>query len=705
MRTRIDLGSSGSIALSDELPISLTYSIADIRNPEKRNASFSKTLNAPGSKETDIIFGHIFEIGIDGTFNPNIKTPATIYTDGVEQLKGFLQLLKIKRLDDNKIMYECVITGNVGNIFTTLADSLLNEIDLSEYNHVYSKVNQKASWTATVGEGYVYPMINYGATNGLTYNVNDFYPAVYLKQYIDKIFDYAGYSYTSNFFNSDFFKRLVIPYNGIKLGLTQAQIDERAFRAVIGSSGSIVLPSNVGQTNEFTTLVPFNSVTLDPSSQFNTVTNRFVCANAGDYSFYVSFNYQLNSAFAFPPTGFAYIIKNSQGTLTVLTSVNISTMFGEINTTLKTAYISSGGALAAGDEIFIGLRIVHSAINTPRVNLSGGYFYNVALNTRILEGNDLVLSNAIPDKIKQKDLFLSVIKAFNLYIETDKDHDNKLYIEPRNDFYSSGVTVDWTDKLDISQDIEISPMGDLTSRRYNFTYTDDKDYYNDIYKKSYNEAYGSRLIDTGNEFITGTNETKIMFSPTPLVDSNSHDRILSYISEVFMGNTANPKAFNIRLLYYGGAKTTNNPWTYTSITGTTSETTYPYAGHLDDPANPTLDLSFGVPLFVYYDALKYTNNNLYNKYYRQFIDEITDKDSKIVSGNFHLTPIDILDLDFRNQFLVDGHFLRLNKIPDHNPLGGSTTKCEFIKIKNANAFVPQVLIYPSGAGIDTPFDL
>jgi hypothetical protein len=45
----------------------LTYSIKDIEQPDKRKASFSKTINLPHSKVTSDLFNFIFEINSDST--------------------------------------------------------------------------------------------------------------------------------------------------------------------------------------------------------------------------------------------------------------------------------------------------------------------------------------------------------------------------------------------------------------------------------------------------------------------------------------------------------------------------------------------------------------------------------------------------------------------------------------------------------------
>jgi hypothetical protein len=77
-----------------------------------------------------------------------------------------------------------------------------------------------------LGEGYVYPFINYGNSQniGTLSYVYDMYPSVYVKTIMDKLFDYAGYSYTSSFFNTNYFKSLIIPFTNDKLQYNPEQL-------------------------------------------------------------------------------------------------------------------------------------------------------------------------------------------------------------------------------------------------------------------------------------------------------------------------------------------------------------------------------------------------------------------------------------------------------------------------------------------------
>ncbi len=185
-------------------------------------------------------------------------------------------------------------------------------------------------------------------------------------------------------------------------------------------------------------------------------------------------------------------------------------------------------------------------------------------------------------------------------------------------------------------------MGELNNKTYLFTYKEDKDYFNNLYKTRYNEIYGQQQYDIQNDFLKGEVKTEVIFSPTPLVNTIGHDRVISKIYGVDTNGQIKPTNSNIRILYYGGLKNTAFQWSHIASSGTTLRTNYAYAGHLDDVDSPTFDLSFGVPREVNYNPTRYTANNLYNKYWRDYIEQIADKDSKLFVGYFYLNEFDSL---------------------------------------------------------------
>ncbi len=120
--------------------------------------------------------------------------------------------------------YEGALFGELSGLMAEISNKKLEDLDFSAYDHAYTHENISASWDNTPGSGYFYPLIDYGlyretdiVANQGDYNVGTLRPAFYVKEYIDKIFQAAGYTYTSTFLNTSYFKSLIIPHNAKEL--------------------------------------------------------------------------------------------------------------------------------------------------------------------------------------------------------------------------------------------------------------------------------------------------------------------------------------------------------------------------------------------------------------------------------------------------------------------------------------------------------
>ena len=737
------------IDLTDEVSIPLNFNIADIREPEKRSTTWSKTVVLPGTTFNNELFSNIWNVNavINSTgttnftpnFNPNLKAIAEITYNEATQFKGICQLLNVNVTDKYEIQYEVCFYGSLQNIYQDFTNGYLRDIDLTEYNHNYTLHNQFLSWSRT--NGYVYPHIDYGKRINSQFKVDDIYPAVFVKTLIDKMFSQAGYTYQSNFFETDTFKKLIIPYNGQSLlSLSGEQIENRSFRAEkttkqvveFAASGTTFYQDN--QLSTYSGDIIFQDETtapnFDPGNNFNFNT-YFKASRSGNYK--LKAYIKLNVAY-YPFRTFTFTNSYTFGSLAItksgnqlanipLTFVPNGTNFSNNRFNIRVSKDGSNeityGELSSDAEGVLEIQTylnaneqVRCAIltNSPEyffllpqidefdyapvegdLNIAPtSYFTGQLLDSTIQEGDTVILSDVLPDNIKQSDFFNSIIKAFNLFVEVDKSNEFNLLIEPRPTFYSSGTVNDWSDKLDYSKETKIIPMGEINNKTYLFTYKDDKDYFNTDYQTKFAEIYGQKKYDIQNDFLKGEVKTELIFSPTPLVDTIGHDRVISKIYTLDNNGAIKFTPSNIRLLYYGGLKTTLNTWQHIATSGTTIRSNYAYAGHLDDVQNPTFDLSFTNPRQVYYTPERYTTNNLYNKYWKDYIEQISDKDSKIFVGYFLINEFDIQSLDFRNTFYFENDYWRLNKIIDYDISAKVPTKCEFIKLKTLPPYVDDI---------------
>ena len=145
-----------NVDLFDDIVYSLTYSVADIRNPESRNGSYSKTVTIPGTSGNNILFEFIFNVNSAlQTFNPNLKCDCILLQDGIEIFKGNLRLANINITDKTFIKYDIELYGQVKGLFDAIANKKLIDLDLSTLNHIRSGTNIINSWTAGQTNGYV----------------------------------------------------------------------------------------------------------------------------------------------------------------------------------------------------------------------------------------------------------------------------------------------------------------------------------------------------------------------------------------------------------------------------------------------------------------------------------------------------------------------------------------------------------------------
>jgi len=749
------------IDLKDDVSIPLNFNIADIREPEKRSTTWSKTVVLPGTAFNNNLFSNLWNVNavinssgatnFTPNFNPNLKAKAEITYNDALQFSGICQLLNVNVTDKYEIEYEVSFFGSLQNVYQFFTNRYLRDIDLTEYNHPYTLYEQYLSWSRPIGDGYVYPMIDYGNSINTEFRVEHMYPAIYIKTIIDKMFSEAGYTYQSNFFNTDLFKRLVMPYNGKSaLKINTTQVRERSFRASRTTTQTLTLNNqpttdSSGVTGALSLLNFPNDTTppnFDDGNHWYDINggvnlNTFVVPRSGNYTFKTSINVSIKH---FPSTSTASISgdyvnlgsliitknatsENQNGNIIATVPIrmkpyadisDISDSFMITATTGTVNTITSGATtdefngelsntvfLDENDLVQVKIYKTPGSQRTPNsLYKNGTVFQTVGVNSycelnilsdsyvtgnpadnNIQEYDEVDLNYNLPDNVKQSDFFNSIVKMFNLFVEVDKNDTNKLYIEPRPTFYSSGVTKDWSYKLDYSKETRIIPMGELNNKTYLFTYKEDSDFFNNLYRSKYGEIYGEKRYDIQNDFLKGEVKTELIFSPTPLVDTIGHDRVIPKIYSVDKNGQITPTGSNMRILYYGGLKTTSYPWSHIASSGTTVRTDFPYAGHLDDVENPTLDLNFSFPREVYYTPSRYTSNNLYNKYWKDYIEQIADKDSKLFVGYFYLNEFDVQSLDFRDSFFFENEVWRLNKIIDYDRINNQTTKCEFIKLK------------------------
>jgi hypothetical protein len=701
--------------LYDNVSIPITKSIIDIQNIAERKSDFSKTITLPGTSNNNDIFSNIFNLArtvknnntynFAPDFNPSLKADAILYKNGIVQLQGYLQLTNINVLDDYEIEYEVIIIGKTANLFQDLGDKKLNELDLSAFNHDWTFANMVTSWTPSAAIGYYYGLIDLGLSNNQRgYYTKDWKPQIFLKVIIDAIFKDAGYRYSSNFFTSGHYTKLVVPATQNKPLLTEQQVTDRTFEADrIVDSSYVEIFKNTFNLLEFPNLVQNTS-----PSGYNTTTSVFTVQNKGNYTFglnvrqnlrYITLVGTLYSGIEI----YYYIKKNGVGIYqSGKKAFTLSTTFFLNENSSTTTYCEVGDVIECGFYFDTKGGAIGNTFEISNLNDS---YFNGVVSGEIVVGDTMQLASCLPSDIKQTDFLLSVINLFNLYIEPSDLDPKRLIIEPRDNFYLNTL-VDLTDKVDMSQPIEIKPLAELKYKEYNYEMAVDKDAANSDYLLKYSQPYGSAKIGIVNDFVDETFTTKVVFAPTPLINSKNRDVIFSQIVFRDTSGTRVDGTSKLRLLYAGGlsASLGTNFFSLLDPDGTFHFfNSYPYVGHLDNIATPTFDVNYYQPKELAYNTntkVIYTTNNLYNLYHRKGLEEITNKDSKTVTLYAHLTENEINKLSFRNYYFIDKQYYRLYEL-DFDSNSEEPAKLTFLKLAVAPQFVGGEIPINGGGGGET----
>lgn len=687
-------------------------------------------------------------------FDPTIKATARYYEQGLLMFNGYCQLIDCEYLN-GEWSFNIVLFSDQIDYIAKLTQIKINELDWSAYNHDCTRDNQTDSWAGTVqvnavptsnktganwdGFGYYYGLIDYGFSRATpsTFNVEHIAPQVFCYEILQKSFESVGITWNSSFLESQTFKRLLMAYEGGTLpsvdAATSAQYSSTNDE-VNKASGYIIEMNPV--VNEFIPIggslrignytdlvlqqpVWVNTVT-DPEGQMTgeepfkfqaEYTGLYTLEYSGDHD--VTFDFTIAGAtITDADLRFKFgilLLKNGvfldNLASSIIYNVNLDNGTGDVTGSVSFNYSQSIN-LEINDEITILYRtqIIDSSIIVNGSPTSFSTNINtVSVDAQInmikqqqefFPGTTVQVNQFLPN-MDAATFFKGITTAFNLYVKPSVDDPTILEIEPLNDFYDTAANaLNWSDKVDYSKSLKVTPTINFSSRYYNFKFTDDNDYYNSAYLKDTADQYGSFIVDSQTQFSKESTDFTLPFSQKLLVNIPVDDTTFTGIivprsfqvrfddNGASSINIAKGKPFLVQL----GPMTSAN-WTHIDENGLGhAETSYPYVGHLNSLTSPTFDFNFGVPDYIYYDGATYTTENLFY-YHEQFMKELTSKFGKQLTCYVKITPEMINQLDFKKLINIDGVVYRLQSVKDYDSGKDQTTQVELIRIIKSEGLV------------------
>ena len=679
-----------------DIDVEFTYSVADVTDIERRNTSYSKTITLPSTSKNQVLFGNIFDISvsndyyemdvnINANFNPAKQAKAQIFLDNVKIFDGVLRMMKINNIAGN-IVYEVNVFGRLRDILHSLGDLTLADLPFSDYDHTYNRTSIEASWARTEyvegGTNYVYPLVDYGiSADSITYPIKNFKPAVFVSEILRRIFNEAGFQITAPIFDSYYFRKLIL--------VTAEKTITRESTTLLDQT-PVLYQQEVTTTPSFTRLLNFSS-TLATGFTIQNSGTRFRWNKAQNLNTGLNLNLRLSFESLEAYTNNDWTISVLKNGSQIFSSTRNAQLISAGQFYFWNVEITGGISLALNDYFEVRLTgqarqligdnpNIQTEIAIPNIgSLKIGNTVPVAVELE--EGDTMKIQYTLPKSMKQRDFLKSIISMYNLYITQDRLRTNVLEIIPYNEFYQTfkDQALDWSDKLDVGQEISMTPLSELTAKEYRLQFDTDNDFWSESYRTKFNEVYGESRTIIDNDFILDTKTVKVVFAP-PVMREQVPGRIMIHLYKVENGVKV-PDNFKPRIAFFLPGVPSPTPWNIGYASGNIAYNTYPYAGHLDSPVEPSNDVLFAAPREVYFSIGLYPqNSNLYTEYYQGLIESIGDRNSRLLEGYFYLTPTDIMNLDFRKIIKVGNHFFQLEKVDKYNPIANGLSYVSLFKI-------------------------
>ena len=719
---------------SENIDAKSIFQNLDLNNIGARKDNI-KNIKFKGTKINNNIFGSFFDLGRTSdlnnpnnlffNYNPLKTATAYVYEDSNLIFKGTLRIVSIEVDNTSNIIYDTIITGSFIDLKTSLQGLYLSDLDFSDLTHRYSIPNIINSWSGSTerfdstsfysepfefGSGYVYPNIDYGykftTTPSTPYTANNvnagnFKPAMYLRTYIDKIFNQpvmTGYTYeikgSPDFV--DMFNHIIIPDS--QKGNNRLTANETTtYSTPASQTGStnifhgyeladvsqIVQPVNAKQKLLDTPNYPN---VLEVQRDFKTTARVKVSMSTyGATTSYINSIFTIilakrpseNNNHYFAGGGTNWITLSESSGLIVSGHTTFSNVEFETNIGLTEFKVGEQvGVVVVGTGAGTDFTVDSCVLTIPDSGDTITYELSPSLYTI---GADTLTPQA-PAQIKQIDFLKSVITQFNFMLYADKTNNKHIVFEKYDDYYSlcsplyiKDNALDWSNKIDYSKGFKIKSNLDLPSS-YDFTYKNDVDFLCKYYTITFNKVYGEFIF---NDSLGLTQEKKVELIFAPLIVQQQplqSDRIYPLLYQCDSNVIETIKTVP-RMGYYNGLQPCNVPYNINYVTGTTFNTwftgyVYPQISNYYITTGGTVtNLHFAEPAQTYFTQSSDFSHSTtsYEDYYINQISDLTNPDVTYIECQAYLNEIDISNLDLKvpvyiNTGTLNGAYFKVLKV-------------------------------------------
>jgi hypothetical protein len=706
----LDLNEAESIYLNKQFS-----SISDFTT----RGGYSRDFRIPMTARNSEFFSSIWNPNEVG-FNFKTRVKAVVSVDTIPIAQGHIQVKKVYSKGERWHEADIVFFSTVPNLISAIGSKKISELtQISELNHSmtyancplpfidgsvrYGLTDRGQKWSELESDWAAGARPIFSTQNPLY--VGDLTPFVKIKWLFDEVFSDAGFTYESSSLET-IIQRYYMPFITGK-DVKTVETNESAYFS-LGAEDATNLASGTFELNALPTVeYADNGGNVDASFVF---TAPF----SATYQFGVKVKTHLNdwTTFQFGNNSFSVSIRDASTNEILWTASAPEYWYPTENYFTPTLLLSFGQQI----EMVFTLQDYTYYDQVPNddwytfndhiVDLGTGFKLLATSSAVIVQGGTFSGALNAPD-YGQAELVRDMVKMHNLVIIPDENNPTHVIIETMDDYLQSGGSADWTKKLDYEKDVVLYAPVDEQKKKFRWTYKAGNEYLSQLFVTIGKRVFGDyELYQTNNDFATGEEVMELGFASTPLNEvANTNLPIPKFVDS--QGAFVNAGA---RCLYVTDVEPSVAVYDEVAEEGVLTPIFSFSHSDVITPDVDSNDLNFAPETYLQaYTA--FPVNNLFNRFWRRYYNEIYDEQSRIMEAYFTLDLNDYKSIQFNDVIFVRDSYWRVLEISDYVVGQRVSSKCKLIKIidipeacgftPNASAVDGQILFTD---GVDTGLD-
>lgn len=506
--------------IGDEI-IALTYAVNDVGSIETRQGVTSNVFELPITDFNLRALGYPTNFNINQNVNPFKQIPAEIYEEELRIAKGYIQITN-PSLSGNVI--PVTFFGENAEWFNLIKGRTIRQLDLSDFNHVFSPANIVGSFTRT--DGYKYSLIDRNGLNFLTGNtlscqcftINTFQSSI-----VKAIIEDAGFKLKGSLLSDPIYKKTLIADTNNKFYALNSDsgIVRDAYLSV--KANTVYTSAGGEQTLDIVSTFGNGGTQLNkPGTNFNLSTDTYTADSA--MLARLKFNVTLDLEGTTTPTDVSIRVKkNGTAISTITTSVGVTATLFNFDQNI---------VLAASDTLTL---TIEPSTQDVRTNISGFSiesgivnFISIRVEDIALEGSVINLNATLPD-IDQADFLKDVVFDHNALVTVNLSTKEITFDLKKYDVQNS---IDWSNIIDLSKDVEINytSLVENYARINDVRRAEDDGVFIDRYNGRNNIKFGDGQVRLQNDFLESRSDLfESEFAGTITINSLNQNQPLPYI--------------------------------------------------------------------------------------------------------------------------------------------------------------------------------